>query len=90
MQQADYGDGPLYISLAGTFISGLVVLVTLKNWSLIIRGNKLENGKWQPESGVYEIEGVTLTSSIEEVALTRNDHGSGCLRWSGNNIVDIE
>lgn len=32
MQQGDYGDGPLYLSLAKTCVSGLVVLVTLKNW----------------------------------------------------------
>ena len=35
MQQGDYDDGLLYISLAGTYISGLVVLIILKNYSLI-------------------------------------------------------
>lgn len=28
---------------------------------LIIRGNKVENGKWQPESGMCDIEGEALT-----------------------------
>ena len=61
MQQGDYDDGLLYISLAGTYISGLVVLIILKNYSLISKWNKLENRKWWPESEVYKIEGVTLT-----------------------------
>lgn len=61
VKEGDYYNGQFYISFAGTHTHGLVVLITLRNWSLIIRGNKLENRKCQPKSGVYGTEEVALT-----------------------------